>query len=238
MSNSGAETVVTVPAGERALIAWGFPIAGMALGWLLKAAAGWIAGLSWAPFQGPFKLIAEIPEPWATIGTLVLGLVGGVLLVLTAIGERLTVTVTDETAVLARVDGPTFAVARADVAAVFADGKQLVLQGPDGGEHAREGSDLRVGDLRAAFTAHGYPWRDEGDPHGALFRLWVPDLPGLPEGANALLAARAKALSKREEAESAVLRAELRRLGVLVREEQRRQYWRLVTPPARGDGDA
>lgn len=235
MAHGDVETVVAVPAGERALIAWGFPIAGMALGWLVKAVAGWIAGLSWAPFQGPFKLIAEIPEPWATVGALVLGLVAGLLLVLTAIGERLTVTVRDDAAVLARVDGPSRTVARADVAAVFTDGKQLVLQGADGWEHARETSDLRTDELRAAFTAHGYPWRDDGDPHRELFRLWVPDLPGLPEGANALLAARAKAVSKREEAESAVLREELRRLGVLVREEKRRQYWRLATPPAAGD---
>ncbi|GAB4051951.1 YqeB family protein [Catellatospora paridis] len=235
MAHGDAETVVAVPAGERALIAWGFPIAGMALGWLLKAAAGWIAGLSWAPLQGPFKLIAQIPEPWATVGALGLGLVAGLLLVLTAIGERLTVTVRDDAAVLARVDGPSHTVARAGVTSVFVDGKQLVLQGADGWEHARESSDLRPAELRAAFTAHGYPWRDEGDPHRDLFRLWVPDLPGLPDGANALLAARAKALSKREEAESAVLRQELRRLGVLVREEQRRQYWRLATPPATED---
>lgn len=235
MANGDAQTVVAVPAGERALIAWGFPIAGMALGWLLKAAAGWIAGLAWAPLQGSFKLIAQIPEPWATAGALGLGLVAGLLLVLTAIGERLTVTVRDDAAVLARVDGPSHTVARAGVAAVFVDGKQLVLQGADGWEHAREGSDLRPAELRAAFTAHGYPWRDEGDPHRGLFRLWVPDLPGLPEGANALLAARAKALSKRESAESAVLREELRRLGVLVREEQRRQYWRLAAPPAAED---
>ncbi|WP_144118605.1 YqeB family protein [Catellatospora sichuanensis] len=235
MAREHAETVVAVPAGERALIAWGFPIAGMAVGWLLKAAAGWIAGLSWAPLQGPFKLIAQIPEPWATVGALALGLVAGLLLVLTAIGERLTVTVRDDAAVLARVDGPSHTVGRSVVAAVFVDGKQLVLQGADGWEHARESSDLRSAELRAAFTAHGYPWRDDGDPHRHLFRLWVPDLPGLPEGANALLAARAKALSKRAEAESAVLREELRRLGVLVREEQRRQYWRLAAPPAVGD---
>ncbi|MEV0455072.1 YqeB family protein [Catellatospora methionotrophica] len=232
MAGQDAQTVVAVPAGERALIAWGFPIAGMAVGWLLKAAAGWIAGLSWAPFQGPFKLVAQIPEPWATVGALALGLVTGVLLVLTAVGERLTVTVSDDAAVLARVDGPSRTVARAHVAAVFTDGKQLVLQGADGWEHAREGSDLRPAELRAAFTAHGYPWRDDGDPHRDLFRLWVPDLPGLPEGANALLAARAKALSKREHADASVLREELRRQGVLVREDGRRQYWRVATSPS------
>lgn len=227
-----AKTVVTVPAGERALIAVGFPLLGMAAGWLLKAAAGWVAGLAWAPFQGPFKLVAQIPEPYATGGALAIGLVVGVLLVLTAIGERLTVTVADAEAELQRPDAELRRVTRAQVAAVFLDGRQLVLQDAAGGEHAREGSDLAAAALEAAFTAHGWPWRAGGDPFGAAFRLWAPDMPGLPEGANALLAARAKALDKRDGDDAAVLRAELNRLGVVVREEKRRQYWRLSAPAA------
>ncbi|MEV4415338.1 hypothetical protein [Catellatospora sp. NPDC049609] len=224
-------TVVAVPGWERALIGVGFPVAGMAVGWGIKAAAGWVAGLEWAPFQGPFKLIAKIPEPWATIGALAVGLVAGVLLVLTAIGERLTVTVRHDAVVLARVDAPTRTVARADAAAVFTDGKALVVQGPDGREHAREVSDLRPADLRAAFTAHGYPWREHGDPYADRFRLWVPDLAGLPDGANALLAARAKALKKHDADEAALLLSELHRLGVMVRVEKNRQYWRLTSSP-------
>lgn len=229
MVELGGGTVVRVPAGERALIALGFPVLGMAAGWGLIAAADWVAGLDWAPFQGPVKVVSKIPEPWATLGAVALGLVVGVLLVLTAIGERLTVTVRHDAAVLARADSPARSVARGDVAAVFTDGKALVLQGADGAEHAREVSDLRAADLRAAFTGHGYPWRDD-DPYAGRFRLWVPDLAGLPEGANALLAARAKALKKHEAEESAVLLAELHRLGVVVRVEKGRQYWRTATP--------
>ncbi|BCJ73419.1 hypothetical protein CS0771_29630 [Catellatospora sp. IY07-71] len=223
-------TVVAVPVWERVLIALGFPALGMAAGWGLIAVADRVVGLDWAPFQGPFRLIAKIPEPWATLGAVALGLVAGVLLVLTAIGERLTVTVRHDAALLARPDTAARTVARRDVAAVFTDGKALVLQGADGAEHAREVSDLRQADLRAAFTAHGYPWRADGDPYADRFRLWVPDLAGLPEGANALLAARAKALKKSDAAESAVLLAELHRLGVVVRVEKGRQYWRTANP--------
>ncbi|GAA1630621.1 YqeB family protein [Catellatospora bangladeshensis] len=230
MAELGGATVVRVPAGERALIALGFPVLGAAVGWGLIAMADWVAGLDWAPFQGPFKLIAKIPEPWATGGAVALGLVGGVLLVLTAIGERLTVTVRHDAALLERPDAAARTVARRDVAAVFTDGKALVLQGADGAEHAREVSDLRRTDLRAAFTAHGFPWREDGDPYADRFRLWVPDLAGLPEGANALLAARAKALQKSDAAESALLLAELHRLGVVVRVEKKRQYWRPASP--------
>ncbi len=226
-------TVVAVPVWERVLIAVGFPVLGMAVGWGLIAVADWVAGLEWAPFQGLFELVARIPEPWATLGAVALGLVAGVLLVLTAIGERLTVTVRHDAALLERPDAAARTVARGDVAAVFTDGKALVLQGAGGAEHAREVSDLRLADLRAAFTAHGYPWREDGDPYADRFRLWVPDLAGLPEGANALLAARAGALKKNDAGESAVLLAELHRIGVVVRVEKNRQYWRPATPSQR-----
>jgi len=62
----------------------------------------------------------------------------------------------------------------------------------------------------------------------------VEDLPGLPEGAGALLRARAQALEKRKDREVAELRRELGRLGVVVRDEKRRQYWRTITPPEIG----
>jgi hypothetical protein len=66
----------------------------------------------------------------------------------------------------------------------------------------------------------------------------VPDLAGLPDGANALLAARAKALKKRDADESAVLLTELHRLGVVVRVEKGRQYWRLTPSATTAGGDA
>lgn len=70
-------------------------------------------------------------------------------------------------------------------------------------------------------------WAD-ADPHLAEFRRWVPGTPGLPEGANALFKAREKALKKQGDAEDArELRKELARLGVVVRDEDRRQCWRL-----------
>jgi hypothetical protein len=75
---------------------------------------------------------------------------------------------------------------------------------------------------------HGFAWREDGDPYRGEFRLWVPDMPGLPDGANALLSARAKARAGRENGTVEVIRGELRRLGVVVRDEARHQYWRTV----------
>ncbi|WP_420911227.1 CysS/YqeB C-terminal domain-containing protein [Streptomyces nigrescens] len=53
-------------------------------------------------------------------------------------------------------------------------------------------------------------------------------MPGLPQGANALLKARAQLLDKRSSSgDLRELREKLARMGVVVRDEKRRQYWRL-----------
>lgn len=226
-----AETVVAVPADERVVVWVGLPLLGALAGWLLKLASHWVADLDWGPFRGPFKLIASIDEPYATIGSLVVGLAAGVALAVIAGREQLTVTVTDHAVALARGNGATVRVDRPAVAAVFMDGKNLVLLGSAGEELARETSDLKGDALRIAFVAHAFPWQVDGDPYRHEFQLWVEDMPGLPAGGNVLLKARARALAKRNE-DVALLRKELLRLGIVVRDEKRRQYWRQVTPPA------
>ena len=206
------------------LVRWaGLPLAGALVVWLLKLLANWAVTWSWTPFRRPVELIDSIPEPVATLGALGIGLVGGLVLSLMAHGERLGVTVSPERVrLLGDEYDATFD--RADVTAVFVDRNQLVLLGTDTGELVRRPSELDVAALRTAFTRHGYPWRD-GDPHEDEYRRWVPGMEGLPTGANALLTARAKDLSSDDAKE---LRAELVRLGVIVRDLKGKQYWRLV----------
>src|SRR5690606_25710759 len=43
------------------------PVLGAVIGWLLRLASTWVASLSWAPFQGVFKLLASGSDPWGTI---------------------------------------------------------------------------------------------------------------------------------------------------------------------------
>jgi hypothetical protein len=198
--------------------------------------AGWVASLAWAPFQGPFKLVASIPEPQATIGALVVGAVAGLVLALLAAMERLTVTVSDDQVAVARGES-TREIKRASLGAVFRDGKQLVLLGRATDELAREACDLDDGQLANAFLIHGYPWVN-GDPHKDEYRRWVEDTPDLPVGANALFKARAKALDKGDADDAAQLRAELAKLGIVVREEKKRQYWRRTRQPREAPGDS
>jgi hypothetical protein len=191
---------------------------------LLKLLANWAVTLSWTPFRGPLELVDSIAEPWATAGALGIGLVGGLVLALMAHGERLDVAVSPERV---RLVGDEYEATfdRADVTAVFVDRNQLVLLGSDTGELVRRPSELEVAALASAFTGNDYPWRD-GDPHADEYRRWVPGMEGLPAGANALLTERAKDTTSDDAKE---LRAELVRLGVIVRDEKGKQYWRLVT---------
>ncbi len=87
-------------------------------------------------------------------------------------------------------------------------------------ERLEGAGDARVG---RAFRAHGYPWL-ERDPYADLFRRWVPDLPDLPGSVNAVLAARAVALTNKSLTDAAELRDEVQRYTV--RDDGTTQHWR------------
>jgi hypothetical protein len=230
------QTVVVEPRWQRLLVWIGFPLLGLAAGWLLKSVAGWVASLPWAPFQGPFKLVESVPEPHASIGALVVGGLAGLVLATLAALDRLTVTVADDQVTVTR-GGVTRTFKRPLVGAVFLDDRRLVLLGRATEELAREASDLEADRLGDAFVAHGFPWRAGGDPYLGAYQRWVDGVPGLPAGADALFKARARALDKGDGDEVAKLRADLARLGVVVRDEHKRQYWRRSGRSAAARGD-
>jgi hypothetical protein len=229
----GGATVVAPPPAERALVWVGFPLIGAAAGWLLKSLAEWATSLPWVPFKGPLELVASVPDPQATIGSLALGVAGGLVVAVLAEQDYVRVTVEDDQLTVTR-GGSSRRVPRASVEAVFLDGKQLVLLGHETDEVVREGGDLPDAErLEAAFRAHGYPWVPGGDPHKDEYRRWVEDLPGLPAGADAVLKARARALDRGDKEDAAQLRLELGKLGIVVRDEGKRQFWRRTRPGER-----
>ncbi|MFC8145470.1 hypothetical protein ACFUKV_27550 [Streptomyces paradoxus] len=196
-------------------------------GALLPLLARWLLTLPWAPLEGPAELLTSVPEPALTLGTIAVGVLGGLLLGFTAVHESLSVRVCDTHVTLAVRDGSQ-EFTREESSVFFRDGKQLVLLGPDSLELAREHCGLNWQRLADALAEHGYEWAEE-DPYRAEFRRWVPGTPGLLPGADALLRARAQARKHDDDAQDArELRDELLRLGVVVRDEEKRQYWRLV----------
>ncbi|MFJ8533161.1 hypothetical protein [Streptomyces sp. NPDC093591] len=200
---------------------------GAAVGWLVTVLAHGLVTLRWAPFKGPAELLTSVPEPWLGVGGVVVGALLGLVVGFVAVHESLAVRVSRSRVVLGVRDA-TQEFDGDEIGLVVRDGKQLVLLGVDGMELAREDCRLSWTRLAGAFVEHGHRWADE-DPHQEEFRRWVPGMPGLPEGADALLRARAAARKKGEQDadDARELRRELLRLGVVVRDEKKRQYWRM-----------
>ena len=224
------EIVVSERSLVRFLMWTGLPLLGLGAGWLVKQFAGWVASLPWAPLQGPFelthRLIVSFGEPQATIGALSLGAVAGLALAFVAERESLTVTISQDRMTSKRGES-SLKVERASVGCIFVDGNDLVVLGHGTEELLREPFDLDPDELREALVACGYPWREGGDPYKDDYRLWVEDTPELPPAAGALLKARARALARDEgEEDTTVLRTELARFGIVVRDERNHQYWR------------
>jgi len=226
------ETVVAEPAWAWALVFAGFPAIGAGLGWGAVAAAGWVADLPFAPFGFLFEWLDDAPQPATAVAGAALGALVGLVFAVIGWEERLTVTVSREGVTLRR-GRSSRTIPRSDVAGAFVDGKLLVLVDRAGAEPARETSDLSADALRDAFEQQGYRWHADGDPYAADFGRWVPGMPGLPPAADALLQARGKALEKKDKDDVAALRGELAKHGVVVRDEGKRQFWRLAR---RADG--
>ncbi|MGG4103888.1 DUF308 domain-containing protein [Paenibacillus lautus] len=211
-------------ASDRILI-WAVPpLLGAVVGWFIPAIADWATGLAWVPFQGPLELIASIQGPWVVIVTAILGLLAGMVLSHIAIKESLAVRLSDQEIRLRMHDAEqTFT--RDEVSAVFLDGKQLVLLGTEGQELYREKPEAKWDALDEAFKRHGYSWRDR-DPFADQYVRWVAGSPELTPGLNALFLAREKAMENEEKEDAADLRRELSKLGITVRDDGKRQYWR------------
>ncbi|RAY11197.1 hypothetical protein DPM19_31040 [Actinomadura craniellae] len=221
---SAGVTGLAPPAWWRLLVWLVLPLVGAGLGWAVRPVARWAVDLDWLPLPGPVGLVASLPQQ-ATIALVALGVLAGLALAGVVQYEELGGTVADGEVVLRR-KGAEQRFARAEVGAVFAERGRVVLLGTDTRELADHEYTFK-GRVAAAFRAHGYPWT-EGDPHRDEFRRWVPGLPDLPAGADPLFAAREAVLKSQRDA--AELRAELSRLGVVVRDRDGRQYWRRIPP--------
>ncbi|RKN49560.1 hypothetical protein [Micromonospora endolithica] len=222
----GDPIVVDGGRSELAVLWAGLPAVGAAAGWVLAATADWLAELRWIPMRGLFRLIDRLPDHTALLAAVAVGVLGGLVVAAVGTAERVVVTVGPERVRLRR-RGSDREVPRRDVHTAYVDGKDLVLLAADGAELARERTDLSADRLRDAFRGHGWRWAD-ADPHRDAYRRWVPDLPGLPPAADALLRARQRALEADKGGEARELRGELARCGVVVRDDGRRQYWRLT----------
>lgn len=219
------ETVLAYPRWVRVMLWTVPPVLGAAAGLLVKYLAVAVAGAQRLPLPGWLRLAAEIPEPWLTGGAVLAGFLAGGWFSAAAHGDRVTIRVSPRRVSLRHGDEEATELPRAALSAVYFDRKDLVLLGRGHEELARQACDLDRTEVAAAFRRHGYPWCDR-DPHAGAYRRWVPGLPELPPGGDALLRAREKALREGDRREAAQFRQELARLGVAVRDEEKHQFWR------------
>ncbi|MFE6969000.1 hypothetical protein [Isoptericola sp. NPDC057653] len=210
-------TEVRQPRAVPLLVLAATVLLAVGLGFGLPPLARWLEGVLEAgplPVLGPVELLAGLPLTWSVPILGGLGVVAGTLLALSTIGEALRLTVAADH-LEHRTDDQEGWVERSDVADVFRDGRYLVLLGPGGAPRARLDADtLRKAEVRGAFEARGWPWRD-ADPHEHEYERWVDGRPGFAPAEHALLRRR---LAERKDAGAvAEVDAELGAHGIAAR---------------------
>jgi len=224
---SNAKTVVGYSTATKVMLYGGFGLIGLGIGYFLPRIAEWALKLPWVPFEGPLKLIQSWQGLWLDAGLTFLGFIVGLVFAYLAIQESLVIACSDQEVTL-RIDDRERTITRSDVGRVFVDRGHLVVLGSSGQELAREKSDMSEEQIGRAFTNHGYPYSPGGDPYEAEYRRWVMDTPDLDAAANAVLKAREAALKEEEKDDARDLRQELGKMGIIVRDVDKRQFWRFV----------
>jgi uncharacterized protein involved in high-affinity Fe2+ transport len=178
------------------------------------------------PLRDWISIIASMKEPYATVGCVVVGAGAGAFCVRLVMRSSVAMSVTGKR-IIWKAGGKPRKFERAEIGAVFFDGDDLILLGPAGDELTRADSNMEHDVVAATMTKYGYPWSD-ADPYLDDYRRWVDDMPGLSLAINALMKARQKALQENEADSAAELRADLAKLGVVIRQTDDRQFYRLV----------
>ncbi|MDO3661372.1 DUF308 domain-containing protein [Bacillus sp. C28GYM-DRY-1] len=200
-------------------------IIGLTIVYFIPQIAKWALSLPWIPFEGPLRLITSFQGSSAAFITALLVMCAGIWFAHSVIAMLLSVKITDDTVEL--IKGKKVQTIRSDdIALVFIDHKRLVLLGTAGYELVREEIDEKPVKVEKVFRKHNYKWAADGDPLKDQFRRWIPDAPDLSPGAHALLKARHNALKDEETDDVEEFRLELAQLGIVVRDEGTRQYWR------------
>lgn len=143
--------------GDMVFLVLACALAGLGMGAATPYVAGWLVDLPWAPFQGPLQLIGSFDSPWALWIRPALGLLLGLALAAYLVEQTPVLHVSAE-----QIDithrGTTRRIARADVAGIYREGRDVVVES-DGGRHLFHGVIEGSKDtVRDAFVSHGYPW--------------------------------------------------------------------------------
>jgi hypothetical protein len=218
-------TVLRVPIEDRLRLSLGVPGMALLLAVALPPLSRWLIDLGTVlPLRPVFRLLAAIDRPWELGLAIALALLVGAAVASARMGASTLISLTDREVLLSTGDWQR-TVPHGDVSAVFLDDRRVVVLDPASRQLAGEPTRVRAATLAEAFRAHGYPWHD-ADPHLDLYQRWGAGTDDLPPAVDALLAARASALKRKQHEEVRDLRDAMQHLGFAVRDDGTTQFWR------------
>ncbi|MBB4823336.1 hypothetical protein HNO89_000556 [Sporosarcina luteola] len=228
------KTIIAVSRFEKWAWLIAFSIFGVALGYFFSRILSWLMTKDRIPFQERLTFINKFVElfqlhlgEWSNVLFSIVGLVGGLYGAKLLLRESPAISITNDNIKIAN-DVITIELLQDEIRDIYYDHDELVIVGCSGHELLRKSYDSKPETLKVAFKQHGYPFRTD-DLYSHLFTLWQPASQHLPDHVHALLKAREIAKKNDEGEEANVMRSELAKLGVVVKDEGTKQFWRHVT---------
>jgi len=220
------ETIIGLSKGEKLILIIIPPVMGALLGWFIPVIADWAISIPFIPFEGLLEWVAALESQWVSVIAAVLGMLAGIFFVFYAFSKTLKITITDEKVTLNFKEKENH-IHKKDISAIYMEGKDLIFLGSKGNELYRGQPESKKEVISQAFQQHWYPWENK-DPFENQYQRWVTDHPEFSSHINTLLSAREKALKNEETEEAKVLRKNLAEAGLVIRDEDKRQYVRMV----------
>jgi hypothetical protein len=217
-------TVLAFSPAGRALVLAGPALVGVLVAVLAPILARWLVDLGFPVLGVVWRVIGSVDTWWKVAIQAAIFVVVGILVSVEIVRRSTRVTI-GRAEVLLETGDQVVAVGRPEVDFVFMDGSFLVILDHESRRLFHGEPQADPAPLERVFREYGYPWRD-GDPFTDLYRPWVPDSGQLPVEVDAVLSARAVALSKKAGREAAELRETLEKLGFAIRDDGDRQLWR------------
>ncbi|MFJ6696864.1 hypothetical protein ACIQM4_12420 [Streptomyces sp. NPDC091272] len=139
----------------------GFPAVGLGLGLLLPPPARWTDGSATGTLGRVVDALGGLDQPWQVALCAGAATALGLLAAYVAVADSARLTVSDSSLGIDPRDGKkASALAREDVAAVYPEGRDLVVLDAAGRQLARTPRQASRHALARTLRAHGYPWRD------------------------------------------------------------------------------
>lgn len=206
-----------------------FALIGAVVGLVLALLVGPVVSWMLERFDSAPVILRLIDlTPWSMPVLIVLGAVAG-WIVFSIWNSEVGRVVVDEKQVRIAAEKTSAVYRRDEIAEIFLDKDELVLVDYQARELSRSTSEAGLArKLEAAFTTFDYPWAGAGDPWNDAFVEWVDHSPELDQDIHVLLRRRQRALDDGRRGEAADLRDALTNRGVVVRDRNNRQQYRLI----------